>query len=969
MDKKLFTDIVKQNFCTRNWYYLYYVLAAFDVAAICVSLYASNRNLKNYNQSIEFTDSKIKILSLVGEVSNLAQKVNAPGNDVFESKNVAEERERFSSSKLDYENKFLALQSQIRLPLKTAPNDLKVSHELNILENIKLEMAHMGEIANKIFDHFEKKEEVKAAVLMAEMDRRYAKLQVVIEGFRRLQTEQISSTLLEHHKGLNASKALELYISILVFMLVLGVSIFGTYLNRFVKKAFADAQRNRETLQSISEAAIVAFTDTAGKITEINDNFCKISGYSREELIGQDHRMINSGAHPKIFFKELWQKISTGGVWTGDIQNTKKSGEDYFVRTVISPIKGLNGEIEQFLAIRFDITEQKRIENELLAAQRTAKIGSWKYDLLTGRQTWSSEHYRIFEIDEPQSQENLFKLYRERIHPEDRAILDQVVERAIQFGEDICYNHRVYLDNGSRIKHVRGVGKVTKDSQGRPIYVSGTCQDLTEIVALQEQNRFVLESMGIGIWKFNPHTQDLFWDQSMYDLYELNPKDFSGHYQAWESSLSPEAKHNVVNELELALSGKKEFDTTFEILTKSGGRKYLGGEGIVIRNEKHEPTMMYGINWDKTNETKLQVTLNKTLALLESTGRMAKVGGWELDLETGRVFMSEQTKTLHEIDENFEPLNYSTGAEWYPPDVWPVVQSAVQKALTEGIPYDLELPFVTAKKRNIWVRVQGVPLYKDSKISGLVGTFQDISEKRVLQEQVETERIKSVHSAKLASLGEMAAGIAHEINNPLALIAGNVPLISKFRNDDTKFNSKLETIAKSADRIEKIVKGLKKFSRTTEGSIYKSETIASLVSEALILTEAKSKRHFTPIETYIEPDLAISCDGVEIEQVLVNLINNGIDAVTSHNERWIKINAFSEGEQAVLQVIDSGEGISEENEGKLFQPFFTTKVVGEGTGLGLSIAKGILDSHKASFALNRSFKNTCFEVRFAKAVC
>ena len=231
----------------------------------------------------------------------------------------------------------------------------------------------------------------------------------------------------------------------------------------------------------------------------------------------------------------------------------------------------------------------------------------------------------------------------------------------------------------------------------------------------------------------------------------------------------------------------------------------------------------------------------------------------------------------------------------------------------------------------------------------------------------EQERAKSAHNAKLASLGEMAAGIAHEINNPLAVIAGSVSLVAKFKNDDTKFNSKLETITKSAERIEKIVKGLKKFSRTADGASHKSETIANLVSEALILTESKSKRHSTPIETHIEPELAIVCDGVEIEQVLVNLINNGIDAVKSNDQKWIKINAFSEGNQAVLQVIDSGHGIPVEIEKKLFQPFFTTKVVGEGTGLGLSIAKGILDNHKASFTLNRSIKNTCFEIRFAKA--
>jgi PAS domain S-box-containing protein len=609
---------------------------------------------------------------------------------------------------------------------------------------------------------------------------------------------------------------------------------------RDVTELKSSEYRNQQIFNSIDHAAIVAFTDIKGKITYVNDNFCHISGYTREELIGKDHRILNSGAHPKSFFKEMWKTLQDGKTWTADIENKKKSGEHYFVRTVISPIKSVNGTIEQYMTVRFDVTEQKIVEKELIEAQSTAKIGSWKYNLSTGHQVWSSEHYQIFEIEGPQSQADLYRLYRERIHPEDRAQLDFVIKQALNRGEDFIYNHRVYLDNGSRIKHVRGIGKVTKDSSGKPIYISGTCQDLTDIVALQEQNKFILESMGIGIWKYNPRTLDLFWDDSMYRLYELNATTFSGHYQAWESCLSPETKAKAVEALNLAISGKKEFDTTFEINTSSGVTKKIGGRGVVIRNASNEAIMMYGINWDRTHEDRLEKSLNE-------------------------------------------------------------------------------------------------------------------------------ERTKALHNAKLASLGEMAAGIAHEINNPLAVITGSVSLLSKFKNDNVKFDSQVKTISKSAERIEKIVKGLRKFSRTADGSDHKVESVLNLVSEALILTEPKSKRFSTPIITNIDQELSITCDSVEIEQVLVNLINNGIDAVKNLEEKWLKINVFSDNNEVVLQVIDSGLGIPLEIEKKLFEPFFTTKAVGEGTGLGLSITKGILDAHKASFSLNRSFRNTCFEVRFKKS--
>ena len=120
----------------------------------------------------------------------------------------------------------------------------------------------------------------------------------------------------------------------------------------------------------------------------------------------------------------------------------------------------------------------------------------------------------------------------------------------------------------------------------------------------------------------------------------------------------------------------------------------------------------------------------------------------------------------------------------------------------------------------------------------------------------------------------------------------------------------------------------------------------------------------TPIEIQVPEDILIFCDPVEIEQVVVNMINNAIDAVKGQDMRWVKLIAFKADEQVLLQIQDSGPGISPEIEVKLFEPFFTTKPAGEGTGLGLSIAKGILDQHKASVRLNREFSNTCFEIAF-----
>ncbi len=123
---------------------------------------------------------------------------------------------------------------------------------------------------------------------------------------------------------------------------------------------------------AIDLIAIVAITDRRGVITHVNDEFCTISGYSREELIGKTHRMVNSGYHPSEFFRELWRTISVGLIWRGEVCNRRKNGTLYWVDASIMPLYDKKGRIESYIAIRMDITERKRIETELASASQKA---------------------------------------------------------------------------------------------------------------------------------------------------------------------------------------------------------------------------------------------------------------------------------------------------------------------------------------------------------------------------------------------------------------------------------------------------------------------------------------------------------------------------------------------------------------------------------------------------------------------
>jgi signal transduction histidine kinase len=243
--------------------------------------------------------------------------------------------------------------------------------------------------------------------------------------------------------------------------------------------------------------------------------------------------------------------------------------------------------------------------------------------------------------------------------------------------------------------------------------------------------------------------------------------------------------------------------------------------------------------------------------------------------------------------------------------------------------------------------------YEDSRIE---------SEKRIRLLTTQSARVE-----KLAAFGEMSGGLAHEINNPLAIIYGTAGLLSKNSGDPEKLASQIAKIEKSCDRISLVVKSLQMFSQTDGQNILKKQELCPIAVDAISLTESKSKIHAIPITLECKTNSHVLCNEAEIQKVFINLISNAIDAVKGMPAPWIKVAIFDKDDSVVLRVTDSGDGIPPEVDKKLFLPFFTTKNQGEGMGLGLSVTKGILDDHNASIAVVSNSPNTCFEIKFPRA--
>lgn len=367
--------------------------------------------------------------------------------------------------------------------------------------------------------------------------------------------------------------------------------------------------------------------------------------------------------------------------------------------------------------------------------------------------------------------------------------------------------------------------------------------------------------------------------------------------------------------------------------------------------------VLHDITKRKDTETKLA----QMQELLERTGSLAKVGGWQVDLTTMKLSWTLETFRIAGIEPPVEPL-LEEGINLFAPEVRPVISAAIQEAIDNGKSYDLELPIITAKGKQRWVQTQGFAEMQNGKAVRLYGTFQDITERKQIEATRAVLEAQLRQSQKLQALGTLAGGIAHDFNNIVATILGYADLAVEDAGPNAKAQGSLKEIVKSATRARALVQQILAFSRQ-QPATRRIRSVTEVVGEAVGLLRARLPQNVQLEFTSAREPLPARIDALQIEQVILNLGLNAIqalagqegkvrvsvDAVTTNAEllkTFPQLSALPAGALVRLTVSDDGPGMETGTLERVFEPFFTTKPVNEGTGLGLSVAHGIIQSHE-----------------------
>lgn len=252
----------------------------------------------------------------------------------------------------------------------------------------------------------------------------------------------------------------------------------------------------------------------------------------------------------------------------------------------------------------------------------------------------------------------------------------------------------------------------------------------------------------------------------------------------------------------------------------------------------------------------------------------------------------------------------------------------------------------------------------------LINLNEKYSEIKALSKVVTQQKAELIEAAKFVAMGTLASGMAHEINNPLAVIHGiqrRIAVMIEKGLDRDKLKELIGTLDIMVQRITGITKGLLEYSRESGKEAFATISVKDIVDKSLGLCRQRLEKCQIQIQLPPDGEGTVTVRPMQIAQILMHLINNAHDAILHADEKWIKIEVQDYADRIGLIVMDSGKGIPAEVAERIMEPFYTTKEIGAGTGLGLSIAKGIAESHHGKLYLDMKSLHTRFVLELPKA--
>jgi len=735
---------------------------------------------------------------------------------------------------------------------------------------------------------------------------------------------------------------------------------------RTAQKALEESERKfRDTVKYLDEGYYSVTTD--GLLLDHNRAFNRMLGFDTEQDV-RGSRLPDFWQNPDDRGEYLTELMTQGFIRNYLINAKTINGKKIVVMANAHLVKDEKGRVVRIEGTFTDFTDHKRSEEKLretrdrlVEAQEVAHMGSWEWDAVKDEISGSEELYRLFDV----APEGLtrFSQFVERLHPYDREHVQRDVADALEQNRPYYTDYRVKLrDGGWRYLNARG--RAFTDTNGKPVRMIGTCLDIKERKRAEEA---LLESQArlkeaqrigrIGNWEYDLNKKQIFWSDMVFTLYGRDPQlgpptaeEEAGYYSAEDYARLKECAKKA--------SEGEPYKIVVRVNLPNGGAVDAIAIGNPVLNQFGQVDKIVGTVQDITDRKRAEKALRESekrfRTLFEQAADMILL--LEIRPDGIPIIRDANIATFHilgyERDELIgKPVSFLEAA----PNALELIEKRRQKVLSgEAGVFESKHRCKDGAIRDFECSVREIKV--GSKTLS-ISIERDITERKRAEAEKAQQEAHFRQQQKLESIGTLASGIAHEINNPLSGIMNYAELIQNRLKPDEPLYQYSEKILLEGGRVAKIVRNLLTFSRQEKES-HSPAFISDIIESTLSIIGAVLRKDQIKINLEIPKDLPkIKCRSQQIQQVILNLLTNARDAL---NERYpgydenkiINITAMciekEDKEWLRITVVDFGCGIAPEIINRIFDPFFTTKPRDVGTGLGLSVSHGIIKDHNGA---------------------
>lgn len=565
--------------------------------------------------------------------------------------------------------------------------------------------------------------------------------------------------------------------------------IYGSYQDIHEKKiATLGLETSLKELQdykfSLDQSAIIAVTDKKGVITSVNDNFCRISGYSREELLGQTHQLVNSNYHSKQFFADLWKTIGSGEVFRSEIKNKAKDGSYYWVDTTIVPFLDEKNKPKQYLAIRFDITNRKNAESNLIAisdrlrlATTSAKMGIWEWDIINDTLTWDDRMYELYGVKK-EDFNGAVSAWQNGLHPDDVERASKELNDALAGKGDFNSIFRVIWPDNS-IHYIEGNAIVAKDSNGKAVRMIGSNTDITdrkyvedELIKSEQKYRKLAgqlklqqihltnaqEVAKIGSWETEFPSLRVKWSDETFRIFGID----SNHFKPTHEKFLQFVHHLDRDKLNKAFldstlsADQLNHSIEHRIITATGEEKVVEERWKVTFNSKGKPIVAIGSCQDITERKHKEEELFKSNERFEKVTEATNDAIWDWDILNNKLYRSP---AIERFFGKKAPKLLASSAFWedsFHPDDIVKIKNSLNEALANPLTtrWKLEYRVFNQSSKLLYVIDQGVIVRNEKgEAIRMVGAMTDITEQKIAEKEnrFKANLLKTVGQAAIAT--------------------------------------------------------------------------------------------------------------------------------------------------------------------------------------------------------------------------